>query len=90
MIVPLRIHEPNERLVKFLERMLEEAKAGEAQGIIGAVIFDSGATDDFWIDPPKVYHTTVVSDRVIGAMSRCSHSLMMARWAEEQEQVKHI
>ena len=72
----IRIHEPHPLAVSLAQRFLDDTKAGEVQGFVGVVIFDNGNVDQFWVDPPKRYHTTVVSDRMVGAMVRMQHKLM--------------
>lgn len=49
------------------------------QGIVGVVVFDNGNTDQFWEEPPKVYHTTLVSDRIVGSLERCKFKLLDIR-----------
>ena len=81
----IRVHEPCQRTVEALEQLLDDAKKGNVQGAVGVVIFDDGSTDQFWYDPPKVYHTTVLSDRIIGAMERCKHKLLRVRTDQEDD-----
>ena len=78
-ITPIKKQEPSELMVSALEKLLEDAKEGTLQGMVGVAIFDDGTTDQFWYEPPKVYHTTVISDRIIGAMERCKHKLLKVR-----------
>ena len=64
----IKTSEANPKFVNFLERLLTRAKTGEVQGIVGVIIFDSGVADDFWYKPSKQWHTSIVSDRVVGAL----------------------
>lgn len=81
----IRIKEPNQDLINQLNELMELAKTGELQGWAGVFIFGSGTTDDGWIDPPKYYQTTVVSDRMIGALHRCIWKLCNCRWESEKQ-----
>jgi len=54
--------------------------------VIGVMMFDDGLTDHYWIDGPKVYHTTVVSDRIIGCLERLKSRILLHRNAADLDQ----
>jgi len=48
MVEEIPIHNPNENLVKALERLLEQAKDGEIQSIIYAIRWDNSDVGGGW------------------------------------------
>ncbi len=76
MVEELRIKEPNQALVKELKDWVKRAESGQIQGYVGCILFDDGRVGDCWTQPPKPYHTTIVCDRVVGALARLSHKLL--------------
>lgn len=76
MVTELRTKEPNALLIKELKDWLVRAEAGQIQGYVGVIMFEDGNVGDCWTQPPKPYHTTIVCDRVIGALARLSHKLL--------------
>ena len=86
MIEEIRTHEPNKNLVKHLEKILKQAKIGDVQGMISVCIWDAGTTSTGWSPPPKVYHTRIVSRRMIGELEYLKLDLMSdGRWIERDE-----
>lgn len=81
-LVEIKRVEPNQDLVKQMEAMLEQAKSGELQGWIGVAIFDDGTVDDCWMEPPKHYHISILSDRVVGCLHRAAFRLLNIRWGD--------
>jgi len=82
----VRPQEPNENLVKHLEGMMEQAKTGKMQGMVAVSIWDDGTTGNGWAGPPKCYHTTIVSRRIIGELEYMKLDLMTSgRWVEREE-----
>lgn len=75
-------------MVKMCENLLADAKSGELQGVMGLVIYDNGNTDQFWADPPKQYHVTVISDRMVGALERMKHQVLRLRLGRELEEAE--
>lgn len=83
----IKIHEPSPLLVEAMKKMLEDAESGLLQGMVGVCIFEAGNVDQFWYDPPKWYHTSVLADRIVGALERCKYKLMRIHvWAEEDRE----
>ena len=84
-IAEIKPKEVNPELVEALENMLDDAKDGKLQGIIGTVIFDDGISSEFWVSPPKHYQVNVVSDRIIGCLERLKYQLLSMRYNVDAE-----
>lgn len=79
-IKEVRTKEPNQVLIDHFELQLERAKSGELQGHVGIIIFDDGTTSSAWVNPPKDYHTKIVSTRIIGEIEYMKAELMTSDW----------
>jgi len=71
--------EPNQLLVKQCEGLLEDAKSGKIQGIVGAVIYDDGSSSEHWTPAPKSYHEALTCDRMVGCLERIKYQLLSYR-----------
>lgn len=77
--------EPNPTLVKQLEDLLKDAESGKLQAIVGVVIYENGNSSDFWVAPPKDYHVSILSDRIVGCIERIKYQLLSNRYNVDAE-----
>lgn len=71
---------PDPELVQRLEMLLEDAKRGEVVGFCGVLLFHEGQADYAWFDARLPgWDSSVVSDRVIGALERMKFLLLSER-----------
>ena len=77
--------EPNPDLITRCNALLEEAKSGELQGIVGVVIYENGNSSEFWVSAPKNYHLNLISDRIIGCIERIKYQLLSTRYNVDAE-----
>lgn len=86
LVEEIRTQESNQYLIEHLERMLKQAKTGLAQGMVSIVIYENGGTCYGWLKPPKEYHTTLTSSRMLGEIERLKYELLSSgRWVERDE-----
>lgn len=71
---------PDPEFISRVEKLLEDAKSGEVTGFVGVVMFHEGLIDYLWHDSIKLRpDSSVVGDRVIGALERLKFILMAER-----------
>ena len=75
--------EPNPDLVARCKALLVDAESGELQGIVGVVVYDNGISSDFWVQAPKGYDISLISDRIIGCLERIKYQLLSDRYNVE-------
>ncbi len=84
-VTEIKTVEPNAKLVKRCEELLEDAESGEIQGIVGVVVYDTSSTSEFWVPPPKGYDVALVSDRIVGCIERIKYQLLSHRYNVDAE-----
>lgn len=75
----LRPKVPNDRLIAYLETLLEDARSGEVVSVAGALIFHGGNSSEFWVMADKSYDLHLHSDRLVGALERMKFQMMCHR-----------
>ena len=78
---------PNPKMIEMAEKLLADAKAGEIVGFVGCLMFKDQQVDDTWVESPHWWHTSVSSDRIIGALSRLKFRLLSFRCLERADSV---
>lgn len=85
IVQDIKDREPNHKLIKRLEEMLEDAKSGELRSMLFLNVFDAGDVSNGYVLDDRHRNVRTIRRTILGECMLMQHELMLDIGAVESE-----